>query len=376
MYLYLLHPPVGTSFCNELSLPENHSIRERYFSIMLMITMISFAADLLSSLNHASDWLFPFAAAGNYIEIILNTVMIPVYFLYVCTQITDVNLTLKKRLHAILWVLTVLCSMIVLSTAWNGAIFYFDEAKIYHRGELFFILMSILLIMMVIIEIFIVSQRKKIEITYYKSLLVFLLFPVVGWCLQLLNYGLPFSLISITFAAQVVFINIQNKRMDTDYLTGVFNRQALDGYMQNKINTITSQHSFCAMMLDINDFKLINDSFGHFEGDRALIDATGILRASVGQKNFIARYGGDEFCIVFDEDNLERLKDYVEMIHCKQKDYNNKMKKPYQLSFSIGYAVYDPKMGKDSDELLRLIDKNMYHDKKLRKTTNEMDKSE
>jgi diguanylate cyclase (GGDEF)-like protein len=347
---------------------RRRSVEERYFSLMLIMLLLSFLADIASSLNHASAWFFPFAAAGNYIEIILNTTMLPIYYLYVCMQITNINITLKRRINEILWILAAVCGGFVISTAFSKLIFYYDSANEYHRGPLFWVPMSVLCVMMLIIEAFIVSQKSRIDARHFKSLVLFLIFPLIGWALQLLIYGLPFSLISATFAAQVVFTNIQNRSMDTDYLTGVFNRQSLDHQMQGKIAASTGQSSFSAILLDIDNFKSINDCFGHYEGDAALIYTADLLRSSVRSKDFIARYGGDEFCIIFDEGDSSALDHVIQRINDNLHEFNMNTKKPYQLNFSIGSAVYDPSIGADTELFMRIIDQRMYDEKKARKT--------
>lgn len=188
-----------------------------------------------------------------------------------------------------------------------------------------------------------------------------------GWVLQFLIYGLPFSLISATFAAQVVFINIQNRNMATDYLTGVFNRKELDKYMQDKIDNVTSNHSFSAIMVDIDDFKSINDRFGHYEGDIALTNTANILRSSVGHNDFIARYGGDEFCMIIDVDDPSDLEITIHRINSSLLDFNDNTKKPYKLSFSMGYEVYCQSTGNSTELFLQTIDQKMYDEKKSHK---------
>lgn len=341
-----------------------------YFSLTLIIMLFSFAADIISSLYRLSDWIFPFGAAGNYFEIILNTILLPVYFLYVCAQISNIDMLLKRRIYNLICILAVFCIAIVISTAFTRQIFYFDEAKIYHRGHLFWLPMTILFVMMLIIEGFIINQKFKIEVRNYRALIAFLILPMIGWALQFLIFGLPFSLISSTFAAQVVFINIQNRIMSTDYLTGVFNRKELDKYMQNKIDTATSKHSFSAILLDVDKFKSINDCFGHYEGDIALTNTANILRNSVKHNEFIARYGGDEFCIIVDADDHHGLETIIQRINNSLLDFNENTKKPYKLSFSMGYAVYHSSMGNGTQEFLNTIDQKMYDEKKSRKDAN------
>lgn len=342
-------------------------VKERYFSMLISIVLLSFLADILSSLYHTWDWIFPFAAAGNYIEITLNSILLPIFHLYVCSQISDLDMAKKQKMNTLLWILAAICIFIVFTTAFHKQVFYFDEARMYHREPLFWLPMSILFFMMFMIEGCIISQRSKIEINHYKSLVLFLVFPIIGTIFQSFIYGLPFSLISITFAAQVVFTNIQNRSMDIDYLTGAFNRGSLDHHMQNKIDLATNNHSFSAMLLDIDNFKSINDTFGHYEGDVALIHTTKILHNSVSNTDFIARYGGDEFCIIFDQDNPCVLEKTIKNIYKNLQDFNGNTKKPYQLNFSIGYEVYHPTHGNTAEEFLGVLDQKMYIQKNLHK---------
>lgn len=353
-----------------------HNLRskhERYFLLMLIITLLSFVADIMSSLYAGPAWFFPFAAAGNYLEIALNTILLPIFYHYVCEQIFNLDLILKRRLNIILWVLVAVCIALAVSTAYTGQIFYFDSNNLYHRGPLFWFPMFVLFVMMAIIEVFLISQRKKIEASHFRSLALFIVSPLIGWAFQLLIFGLPFSLMGITFAALIVFTNIQNHHMDVDYLTGAFNRQMLDGYMQHKINMSNGHRTFSALLLDIDNFKSINDCFGHYEGDTALIRTVAILRNSIKPKDLIARYGGDEFCVILESDNSKDIEDTLDKIHINLTEFNRNNNKPYELCFSIGYAIYDLSMGKKAELFLKVIDEKMYHEKNAHKAKNDIE---
>ena len=92
-------------------------------------------------------------------------------------------------------------------------------------------------------------------------------------------------------------------------------------------------------MIDIDRFKRINDTYGHAEGDRALILVSGALRQTAGQMNtreFIGRYGGDEFTVIFqtDEENVEKwIAALRENVRMKRKENNL----PYELELSVGW---------------------------------------
>jgi diguanylate cyclase len=91
----------------------------------------------------------------------------------------------------------------------------------------------------------------------------------------------------------------------TDGLTGVHNRNALDDYLSERIErSLADKSDFCVMMIDIDDFKAINDKFGHVIGDRVLVALAQKCRASIRSDDFLARYGGEEFTLVIDGMNF------------------------------------------------------------------------
>jgi len=342
--------------------------QERYFLRILTVLVLSFAADIASSLNQGPSWFFPFAAAAVYAEIILNTLLMPIFFAYVCEQIDDLNPRVRKTVALLVWVLTVVCVMMILSTAITGQVFYFDSDHTYHRGPLFLVMMFVLFMMIVLVEGFIISQKSKIESNYFRSLALFLVPPLIGWALQSFIFGVPFSLLGMAFGANMVFINIQNRNIDKDYLTGAFNRQTLDYYVQNKISSSTNQNSFAAIMLDIDNFKEINDLYGHYQGDVVIVDSVRLLRKSVERSDFIARYGGDEFLIILDSDDNRVVERTLEKIATNLKVYNQG-KNQFQLGFSIGWAIYHPSFGNLPESLYKVIDQKMYDQKRMHQST-------
>ncbi len=341
--------------------------QKRYFLWMLVIVFLSFMADILSSFCAGAvvgpAWLFPFVACGNYVEVFLNTILALVFYKFICEQINTADSRLMHRISLVLWGMALINVTLLVSNIFTGQIFYFDASHVYHRGPLFLPAMFGFLAMMVIIEAFLIFQHKKIESRTYRSLTAFLIAPLVGWVFQSLIFGLPFSLISIVFAAQIVFANMQNRNIDEDYLTGAFTRKALDFYMQQRIDIAISHGGFSAILLDIDNFKSINDRFGHGEGDIALITSVRLLRDSVGRKDFVARYGGDEFCIILDSRDPNAAEETVRRILSRLADFNQRSGKPYRMEFSMGYAAYQPSFGDKAELFLKVIDRKMYEEK-------------
>jgi diguanylate cyclase (GGDEF)-like protein len=110
--------------------------------------------------------------------------------------------------------------------------------------------------------------------------------------------------------------------------------------------------------------KNINDTYGHQEGDRAIIEVARIIDENYRRSDVIARIGGDEFVILPVGDS----RDTVEMISARLKkvldSYNEKSALQYKISLSVGIAYYDPQNPCTVDELLDMADKAMYHNKK------------
>ena len=105
---------------------------------------------------------------------------------------------------------------------------------------------------------------------------------------------------------------------------------------------------------------------GHDAGDEALKEAIGIIRKSLRQNDFIARYGGDEFVIIMDIHSREMLERAIGRITTNVDNFNREGLKPYKISFSMGYDIYDTRSQMTSDDFFNHIDLLMYENKKSR----------
>jgi diguanylate cyclase (GGDEF)-like protein len=89
----------------------------------------------------------------------------------------------------------------------------------------------------------------------------------------------------------------EEKRAQKDYLTGVYTRETARKLVSQGLKGVGNKRFYACMFLDIDDFKKINDTFGHHKGDLVLIEVGQILSACTRQEDVIVRFGGDEFCI-------------------------------------------------------------------------------
>lgn len=149
-----------------------------------------------------------------------------------------------------------------------------------------------------------------------------------------------------------------------DDLTGLHNRRGLLHVMDALIKLgIRAERALSLVYIDLDHMKNINDSFGHAEGDQALVDAARILEANLRESDFIARIGGDEFCCVLSGSDEVDDAAAVARIGAAVKRHNATAGRHYELSFSVGVARFDPTQPTSIEELLRAADAAMYRDK-------------
>jgi two-component system cell cycle response regulator len=137
-----------------------------------------------------------------------------------------------------------------------------------------------------------------------------------------------------------------------DELTGVYNRRGLLTVGEHEIKVAERMKTrFLLLFLDIDDFKGINDGFGHAEGDRALTDTADIQRRTLRKADLIARIGGDEFCIL-SPGGAEVANGLTRRLKSAVDKHNREAGRPYTLEFSVGTAVFDPEHPSTMEDLL------------------------
>jgi len=258
----------------------------------------------------------------------------------------------------------ILNTVLSIISCFSGLYFYFDEYSSYHRGELFWLYAVINLGYVIYTQIYIIVNRKNIDNTRFYSLLLFALPSFIGGIVQAFIYGVSLIWPCMAISLLIIYINIQNNQLYTDHLTGLYNRRLLDLYLNGCLKKYSRGGSIGSIMLDIDEFKAINDKLGHTMGDKALISAASILKKSIGKDKFIARYGGDEFVIIFDTEDVPDIERMVAEINNSVKQYNLQNSEPYQLKLSMGYDMFECGTGLTKADVLNRIDRLMYENKR------------
>jgi diguanylate cyclase (GGDEF)-like protein len=171
--------------------------------------------------------------------------------------------------------------------------------------------------------------------------------------------------------AAVAIINARlhqsmSKEAMSDMLTGLPNRRALDARLENEVNRAERYgHQFAVLMMDLDGFKAINDTYGHDIGDRVLHDFAQFLSESKRSSDFLARYGGDEMTMIMPETDGNSAAKLAEKIKQRMETFEPVMPdgaKP-KLGISGGIALY-PQNAKTASDLLRSSDEALYRAKR------------
>lgn len=338
-----------------------HPRRHKLFLMFLILTFFLITLDMVSRLDGHPGMAVIACRTSTFILFILEPALVINWYLYICEQIDADRRTVRMGL-IVQHILFIANAATVAVTPFTGLIYYYDSRLIYRRGPFFLITGTIMLLMMTYVELLLIHNRNAIG----RNFLAFSLFPVapiITTLIQVMFYGISIALSGTVFSIMIVFFYVQSRSLDVDYLTGLYNRRKLDMVMRQKIASCEQDKTFSAILLDIDKFKNINDTLGHNSGDAALADAAAILRGCLRVGTFIARYGGDEFCIILGIDNSDGLSKVMDRIRGRAGEFNLRSGKPYTIAFSMGGDVYRPDSHMRTEDFQKHIDELMYEDK-------------
>ena len=251
--------------------------------------------------------------------------------------------------------------VILLINFFYPIVFSIDENNLYTRKNLyfFFLIADYLLVVNSLFTYY--KSKKKGGILKFFPIWVYIVPIIIGGFVQSFFYGISVIPTSIAISIAGILASLQNEMIYRDALTGVFNRTYLD-YQLKKFSKRPKQ-DITGLMLDLNDFKRINDELGHSVGDEALIATTRILQKAAGSLGIVVRYAGDEFILLINTQDDAQINARIEKIQHLFEKYNANNEKKYTLSASIGYHKLNLK-SESVDTFINTIDSRMYENKK------------
>ena len=176
---------------------------------------------------------------------------------------------------------------------------------------------------------------RKANATLLFSVLIILVFIVADGSLAKASI-LPAAVFAVITG---IFITMQEANINSDVLTGMNNRRKAEEFLTDRIKNVSEKKPLFLYMGDLNNFKKINDTYGHAVGDEALVLCSQALKRTIGQySGFAARYGGDEFLLSWppDKDNDDDPEAFIKDVNTYLQELSTDT--PYKLVMTMGYV--------------------------------------
>ena len=361
----------------DLRSAANTSSTDKQFGVVALCVFVPLLLELATELF--KFYSFPYASELTWIVMSIYLCATPIvvvaWFVYMDALLCGGRLLAKKPVKLSLNAFLIVYVLISLSSPATHLVFFVDENNQYQRGVLSFLPYVSIAVFIALTGYLALRERKKAELKERKRectrFLTFLILPAIGTALQMINYewrlAWPFMAVSVLLA----YISIQNHQASTDTLTGLCTRRVFEQYVRKQMQDNAGSHT-CLFLVDVDDFKSINDQFGHAIGDEALCNVADILRDVFSKADaLIARCGGDEFIVLAVCEACENWQQGVDELDRAVRAANESGRYPYSLSLSVGHAAYNSSMGVNEGVWIDAADTGMYQRKKMRKSQSE-----
>ncbi len=339
---------------------KNKQTQALYFNLIVLSLGIYFIGDGFWALSYfdiipnASVWIkvarIIYYGAAGFLG----------YFWFIYVEIVLGSSFVYKRKRRVLFYAPVIISF--LNTLFLCLCFDPSKKNIngYSTG---FCLVIIPIIFVIVAGIHVLIKRTTITDRglklRYRNLGVWPIVIIFVSILQLFIAELPIFCFGSIIIVVALYVYNQDSMIFTDPLTGINNRNMLNRYVQDGLS---KDDTYYVMMIDIDKFKSINDTYGHLEGDRALKCMASLLkRESAKNGDFLARYGGDEFVIIV---KAESDMDVIKLSNSiKDAAKSIKDELGYEFTASVGYAKL---LSNDNiEDAIHRADQSLYEAKEV-----------
>ena len=334
------------------------SFSELCLSRLLLCFLINFTSNFLFTLvnrildlESAATWSYLFKTL-YHITLILGVF---IWCIYAESKTKD-HLPAKKNSWWLILSPAVIPVVMALVNLYTHKLFYLDAAGNYIRASWFQFEMFYLLVFSVIFAVRLFLHSSGESEPGAKTLLyIACTFPIcilASWALSFVGEAFPVICVMLTIELLLLSLGTIMQAISVDKLTQVNNRQNLIGFINYKLKN--HDHDVYLLMLDMDNFKTINDTYGHDTGAALLKKVAGVIRSSFRSEDFVFRVGGDEFAVIMVHASWEQKALLEQKLNACNEMLNNPDDGLPKTSLSIGVAFQDSSredqdMYKDAD---------------------------
>lgn len=341
---------------------ESLHTEDKIFDVMALVCMLGAISETIAFLVDGKSFI-----GGRQINYVSNSLcfigtvsLVLIWCLYVELRIyrNYKRIYQKAVILMIPWLVEVM--LILCNFFRSGIMFKISEDNVYQRsaGSLVAYITTAIYLAYSIYLVY-HSKRQGINLSYF-PVVYFVSLGLAGVLIQMFFYGVTASW--LLSAVTLTFVQMQSyaESLYTDELSGLYNRRYLNAVLAKRKNI--KRKSLHGIMMDVNDFKYINDKFGHSVGDKAICAMGDILFKSIPNVGMAIRYAGDEFIVLLSGVDTEFVLETMDEINNNLSRFNESKTEQFTLSVSMGYAECGAE--DDVETFLRNMDEKMYEEKR------------
>jgi diguanylate cyclase (GGDEF)-like protein len=359
---------------------------QRYVKIgMQLCCMVLMISDSLymGLRGNPADWVYYIVRVSKYLVFFSNYIYMMLIVVYLWQLICDEGEPMPKRLY-IVDALSIFSILMITISLFNGMIYYFDEGNMYHRSTFYALIQLAVVGQIIVIFTVYIQYRKRLSRFVSGAIIAYFVLSTVTTLLVVLKT--PFSLqnLAVVVATLIMFAvdyfdmssklgksraaySKANYAAQHDSMTDIYNKEWGMAHITEFIEGMEDGDKASLCFIDIDDFKHINDRYGHMTGDYWIKEIATLLRKTCRRDDVICRFGGDEYLLLLKGvDDAEVLKSRVFQLneHLKVRS----VERGQDVHVSIGACTITGG-GHEVKQVIKLADAALYEGKRGGKNT-------
>ncbi len=335
------------------------------FFVMLLLNLFRCILEPLAFLAESS--IFPGSRALSLflhtLRYMGNTIFAGLWFLY-----AQLRINIRQKLSHTVWILSYVPAAVLLFgyilNLFIPLFFQIAPDNSYIRLPWFPVAIIVSYLYWICGTIMAYGYAKRLHHRVFFQVVTFLAPVCIGGMVQYFHFQVSLLCVGTAIGLNAVYVGIMDESSAIDPLSGVYSRH----YLNEQLSVFSTYGLFgsdcmtAGILLDIDDFKQINDRYGHLTGDDAIHSMGQILQRTVGKNGMVFRYAGDEFVILLKIKHHDDIAAAIRRIHEETDTFHAVIQKPYTLRYSIGQTVYV--FGEPVMDFMKRMDDDMYRNKK------------
>lgn len=336
-----------------------------YLHMLLLLTFLIVAATVDKFCEVYYPEYFFITRLGNYLTFALDPLLLFLILAYLdCWIVPNED---KKKNPVVMWLARIYTGLnllfVTIGEVFQLPFFYYYENQVYHRGDYFLVRAVGNLLLCVFGWLYVIRNRAYINKNYRNVMVSYPVIIMLGGLLQVVSGGLNLQYAGFILSNLILYIGVQRGDNTIDYLTGTVNRQTLERQLERLIKNAIPERSFGTALLDVDHFKLINDTYGHAVGDKVLMELAEVIQKCAGDMGTVGRIGGDEFLLVLEEYDEKKVREVIHNIKQAITLVRTPKKYGFEFGVSIGWSMYDVPAELSAKEFQKTLDVLMYEEK-------------